>query len=127
MIKNNLVFDDDEQTNKNKNIINNLIAEKQFHKPSYVNFRYTQINNQNDIFPYPKWFKGNPDSNEYFIAEREAGFAPKRKYTIDVKKPLKEENTTCFQAPCSTVFPCYNQESNYYSMNKACISAGKYN
>jgi len=124
-MKNNLVFDDEIQTNKNKKIINNLIAEKQFHKPSYVNFTYNQINNQNDIFPYPSWYKGQSLSYEPLIAEREAGFAPKRKYKIDVKKPTKEEISTCFQAPCSTVYPCYNTESNYYSMNKACFFNGQ--
>ena len=125
-MKSKLIFDDENQTTQNKKIISDLISEKQFHKPSYVNYKYTQISNQNDIFPYPSWYKGQPKSFEPVISEREAGWAPKRKFTVDVKKPQKEELSTCFQAPCSTVYPCYNPESNYYSMNKACTYLGNY-
>ena len=63
---------------------------------------------QTDIneFPYRRFYRGNPDSDLPHVFDREAGsrrLADTQFQTI--ANPWGSANY-CFQAPCSTIFPC---------------------
>lgn len=73
-----------------------------------------------DNWPYNRFFRGSPSSDEPIIWEREAGFQE-----IKPQKPIqsifsfqKEQiSSPCFQIPCSTTLPCQinNFKPNQYS------------
>ena len=111
------------QNREKKNIerIKKEIFMKNSSNPYYTNKTIYSINNEYDQFPYPHWYKGDAESYKPMIAEREAGWIPKRH-----KEPIKKEKDTppetCFQSPCSTVYPCYAQDNSYLYLNKACVN-----
>jgi len=108
------------ETSKNEKIIKEQIYRKQMGEPIFVNNTVYSINNDYDVFPYTRWYKGVASSDTPKVAEREAGWIPKK---IKQKtKPTKpEESKLCFQAPCSVVYPCYAQDNLYISINKGCV------
>jgi hypothetical protein len=81
-----------------------------FPNPNYLLETKTDVNQ----WPYPRYFRGRPDSNHPFFWGREAGYQkiePKR--DIPVFEPLSEEPDTrggCFQSACNVVYPCYYGE-----------------
>jgi hypothetical protein len=85
-----------------------------------------------DTFPYPRWYRGQYNSSEPIIAEREAGYRPredncyrKNNFIVNVEYP-----TNCFESACSTVYPCYpeylaklsDRKAMNVLLNKNCIS-----
>lgn len=64
-----------------------------------------------DTFPYPRWYRGVPTSSQPIVAEREAGWRPRHDNCYRVLKsagvPTVPYPTHCFEAACSTTFPCY--------------------
>jgi hypothetical protein len=68
-----------------------------------------------DTFPYPRYFRGVPQSDVPIVADREAGW----RYRNDSYKTAsyitdKNYPNHCFQASCSTVYPCYQKNLNKY-------------
>jgi hypothetical protein len=109
--------------NKNKDFIKQQIDLKNSSNPYFVNQSIYNIRNEYDEFPYPKWFKGIAQLEKPIIADREAGWIPKRVKPI-IKKDIEEKYEHCFQTACSTIYPCYSQDNNYLYNNKACINLG---
>lgn len=107
---------------KNIKFIREEILKKNSTDPYHVGNMIYCVNNDYDEFPYPRWFQGQVKSDKPFIAEREAGWAPKNTFKPKIPKEEVKKLTTCFQNPCSIVFPCYNPEGNYISTNKVCAA-----
>jgi hypothetical protein len=110
------------QYEKNQKLLKEEIQKKNSFQPYFSNYSSYHVMNDHDSFPYPKFYRGRADSNEPIVYERVAGWTPRK-----IPQPLPPITTTkpnyCFQAPCSTVYPCYATESNsYYYLNKACIN-----
>lgn len=92
----------------------------------------SQVLTDYDTFPYPRWFRGIPESSQPVVAEREAGWRPRHDDCYKVlqpKGPDRRYPNHCFEAACSTVFPCYPEYLQKFSdrealnviLNKACI------
>lgn len=105
----------------NKKVIKEQIRIKNSKIPYFVDETIYDVNNNYRIFPYPNWFKGEAKSFSPKVAEREAGWIPKLTKQV-LPKPNVEPNNTCFQVPCSTIFPCYSSDNNYLYTNSACIN-----
>lgn len=106
---------------KNVNHIKKQIEQKNSSNPYYVNQSIYSSRNEYDVFPYPNWYKGNAESHKPIVADREAGWIPKRSKPI-IAKGDNIKHDTCFQTACSIIYPCYSQDNNYLYNNKACIS-----
>ena len=86
-----------------------------------------------DTFPYPRYFRGSAMSSLPIVAEREAGWRPRHDSCYRINEPPclagPPPPNNCFQAPCSTVYPCYPEYLTKYSdkesldliLNKTCI------
>jgi hypothetical protein len=112
-----------QRVKRNKEIILQEIMNKNTHKPYFPGKLIYSVENDYDTFPYPRWFKGVPTEDRPIISEREAGWVPKKiNKTIRPKKSEFKTPNLCFQTPCSTVYPCYAQDSSYISSNKACVN-----
>ena len=88
-----------------------------------------------DTFPYPRYYRGVVGVTQPIVAEREAGWRKRHDSCYDVREPQKSnirsvEPNNCFQAACSTVYPCYPEYMTKYSdkeamdliLNKTCIA-----
>ena len=71
---------------KNIERIKKEIFLKNSNNPYYVNQTVYSVRNEYDQFPYPHWYKGVAESEKPIIADREAGWIPKRH-----KEPIKKE------------------------------------
>lgn len=64
-----------------------------------------------DHFPYTRYFRGVYDSEYPKVMDREAGWRVRQdgcyKGLLGFKAPLYPN--FCYEAPCSTVYPCYPQ------------------
>ena len=84
-----------------------------------------------DSFPYKRWWRGIPQSEQPVIAEREAGWRPINNdcyYPTREKKnnKFKDIEMYCFEVACSTVYPCHPEYLAKHSnkellLNKSCI------
>ena len=84
-----------------------------------------------DHFPYTRFYRGVPHSSQPVVMEREAGWRPHRAPCYSVNQCNKESDypNHCFEAACSTVYPCYPQYLQKFSdrdalnvqLNRACI------
>ena len=84
-----------------------------------------------DSFPYQRWWKGVPTHSQPIVAEREAGWRPRHDNCYQIIQPPYKipYPNHCFEAPCSTVFPCYPEYLQKFSdrdalnviLNKSCI------
>lgn len=85
-----------------------------------------------DHHPYSRWYRGVYYYPDPIIAEREAGWRPIRNscYNVNFPKTEEEKPINCFEAPCTTTFPCYPKYLTKYAdkealdvmINSACIS-----
>ena len=85
-----------------------------------------------DNFPYSRFFRGEFESTRPVVFEREAGWRKKENNCYKVQDPIKpvNHNKLCFEAACSTVYPCYLNYASKYSdreaflvqLNNACIT-----
>ena len=92
----------------NVNVIRDQIAAKVSASPFFasqnaVPLAVTDV----DTFPYPRHYRGIYQSSEPVVFEREAGWRQRHDVCYT---PLYEYTPSnpqyCWQAPCSTVFPC---------------------
>jgi hypothetical protein len=110
----------------NISYIRKEILKKNSDRPYFVENTIYSVNNDYDVFPYPRWYRGKPGDQSAYIAEREAGWIPKNvihynKKTDKVKNQIKN-SSMCFQTACSVIYPCYAPDSgNYLLSNKECI------
>lgn len=83
-----------------------------------------------DDFPYNRWYRGQYDSDKPVIIEREAGYRYVEKNCYLKKPEMKVEYPQhCFEAPCSTVYPCIPQQYKKFSdqdamnvmLNRSCV------
>ena len=91
----------------------------------------SQVVTDYDTFPYPRYFRGVPESTVPIVAEREAGWRPRHDNCYKVLEPQGEIRypNHCWQGPCSLVLPCYSDTINKYAdvealnviLNDACI------
>lgn len=112
------------QRQKNIDSVKMEIFYKNRNEPYIVEKSIYNVQNDMDIFPYPRWFQGVPTDDRPIVSEREAGWTPKN--TLLHKKEKKKEQlkpaNLCFQAACSVVYPCYAQDTAYIGINRACIN-----
>lgn len=91
-----------------------------------------QVLTDHDTFPYPRYFRGIPESSQPIVAEREAGWRPRHDDCYKVLKPYVQKQhypNHCFQGSCSGTFPCYPEYLTKYAdrelldtiLNKSCI------
>lgn len=78
-----------------------------------------------DTFPYPRFYRGVPTSSEPVVFEREAGFRirddPCYRVTKCSDKPGPNDYPKhCFEAACSTVYPCFHRDS-ILTIRQGCI------
>jgi hypothetical protein len=123
--------------NKIVNEINaNNIAALKMHKNRDVPY-YATISTATSVltdynqFPYYRWFRGQYKSSEPIVAEREAGWCMRDDDCRDGGKTGDKCDYPhhCFEAPCSTVYPCMTSFSTKYTnvdkengiLNKECI------
>ena len=105
---------------------------KQGHNPYYgtVDSAASVITDM-DTFPYNRFFRGEYDSTNPIIFEREAGWRPVNNTcyaNLHTSKPSPYPNH-CFEGSCSSVYPCYpsyltkivDREALNVQLNKSCI------
>lgn len=73
-----------------------------------------------DTFPYPRWFRGKYELTTPIVAEREAGWRPRRDGCYAISYPQKKlpYPNHCFASACSVVFPCYPEYLQKFSDQK---------
>lgn len=84
-----------------------------------------------DSFPYTRYYRGVYNSPKPTVFEREAGWRVRNDgcYSVITEKENCPYPNHCFEAPCSTVWPCYPEYLKRYAdldalniiLNKACI------
>lgn len=105
-------MNDDITVDINKNNISNIrrqIDDKKSSIPHYATSNQCEeVITDYDVFPYTRWYRGVPGIDVPIVAEREAGF--RIRHDDCYKAPCMIENVVypehCFEAACSTVFPC---------------------
>lgn len=82
-----------------------------------------QVLTDYDTFPYPRWYRGVPQSSKPIVAEREAGWRPRHDDCYKVLDPKQESDKLypdhCFETSCSLVVPCRPTYLNKLSDRKA--------
>lgn len=110
---------------------------KQIHMKSGYVPHYGTINGAESVvtdmdhFPYTRFYRGVYNSSQPVVFEREAGWRPHRDACYSVNKYDLQSSypNHCFEAPCSTVYPCYPQYLQKFSdrdalnvqLNRGCI------
>lgn len=114
--------------------VRDQISRKKGSGPYYATMEQTtNVLTDYDTFPYPRWFRGVPDSSRPIVAEREAGWRVRHDNCYRISEPAELHYTYpnhCFEAACSTTFPCYPEYLQKFSdrealnviLNKACIA-----
>lgn len=86
-----------------------------------------------DVFPYNRFFRGEPLSTQPIVAEREAGWRPRNPECYEPEyyrnEKLKQHDIKTprnyFQPPCSTVYPKYVSENDIsfsdIKLNENCV------
>lgn len=111
--------------NHNVNVIREQILKKNSTQPFLTTIKDAgSVITDHDVFPYPRYFQGIPTSEFPIISEREAGFRPVNNACYQLNLSPNFDNpfpynypNHCFQAPCSTVHPCYPELVDRYKSN----------
>jgi len=83
-----------------------------------------------DDFTYDRYYRGVYQNSRPVILEREAGYRKVENNCYTNKTSYKSEYPKhCFEAPCSTVYPCYPEYLRKYAdkeklelfLNRKCI------
>ena len=114
--------------------VRSQIARKKGPSPYHATTQQAvQVITDYDTFPYPRYYRGVPNSSAPIVAEREAGWRPRHDNCYQVNEPPSTMPASypnhCFQSACSTVFPCYPEYITKYAdremldtiLNRACI------
>ena len=118
--------------NANIESVRKQICDKIGFNPYYgtINDAASIINDM-DHFPYNRYFRGIYKSTDPVLFEREAGWRPTRNTCYSVNNCTQESPypNHCFEAACSTVYPCYpeylqkiaDRDALNVQLNNACI------
>ena len=86
-----------------------------------------------DNFPYQRFYRGQPESPNPIVFNREAGWREVKNNCYNVEDPttknIKNTHAHCFETGCSVVYPCYpsffqkyaDRDAFNVSLNNACI------
>jgi hypothetical protein len=104
----------------NGNFVNEIVKYKNGSVPYYSSGPSAMTDT--DVFPYTRFYRGQPKSDFPIVAEREAGWRPVR--TACYNDPVIKRETDlypnhCFQSAPSTVYPCYPEYLRKYSDKNA--------
>ena len=113
--------------------IKRSIEKKTSDKPYFANKNsIMKVVTDMDHHPYHRWYRGVYYYPEPIVMEREAGWRKIENdcYDLVIKREAEKQPNHCFEAPCSTTFPCYPEYLVKYAdkdaldvmINKACIS-----
>lgn len=127
-------FLSDNITDSNMKFVRDQIAQKiNYNMPYYA--RTNEVNQcltDMDEFPYQRYFRGQADKSYPIVHDRAAGWRPRfdkmyspTPYLVPKAPPVDY----CFEAPCSTVYPCYPEFSKKYVdaaalqvfLNRTCV------
>ncbi len=108
------------------------IEQKLAYQPYYATVKdATSILTDMDHFPYTRYFRGVYNSPQPVVFEREAGWRPTHNncYNVNVNLADNPYPDHCFEAACSTVYPCYpdflrkfsDREAMNVMVNNRCI------
>jgi hypothetical protein len=88
-----------------------MIAKKKGVNPFLSSNKINAITDMDHV-PYNRFFRGIPQSNFPVVMEREAGWRKREDGCYKVIKPNEPHTVPdlCFQAPCSTTYPCKQGE-----------------
>ena len=100
---------------QNIDFIQNLIQRDHSSQPYFPST--TNVITDYDTFPYPRWFRGIATESRPIVAEREAGWRPRRDncYKTQSNAISTKPRHLCFESACSTVFPCKPKDTTEYS------------
>ena len=109
----------------NVNVIREQIRKKNGFSPFLTTIEDAgAVITDHDVFPYPRYFQGVPTSDVPIVAEREAGFRKVNNACYQLNLSPQFDNpfpynypNHCFQAPCSTVHPCFPELVDRYKSN----------
>lgn len=90
-------------------VYNNIRKKTYYGQPFYAtNQTVGNVITDFDDFTYDRYYRGVYQSNKPVIIEREAGYRKVENNCYKYNSSYKSEYPThCFEAPCSTVYPCY--------------------
>ena len=104
----------------NHNFVSQMIQNKKNPFPYYSSGPSTVTDM--DVFPYTRFYRGQPTSNEVFVMDREAGWKPVHNSCYNtpvVRPPTQFYPNHCFQAAPSVSYPCYPETLRKYSDKEA--------
>ena len=104
----------------NKNFVENIVKYKNGSVPYYSSGPSVSVDN--DVFPYTRFYRGQPRSDFPIIIDREAGWKPVKNncYKNPVVMPESDLYPNhCFQSAPSTTYPCYPEYMRKYSDKSA--------
>lgn len=101
--------------------MNNTIVDKLIKLKNGTSVLFSQgpqVKTDTDVFPYNRYFRGNHEASAPIIYSRQAGW--RERHDRCYQEPRVEESKDyypnhCFQAPPSTVYPCYPEYLRKYS------------
>ena len=104
------------------------IENKKSNSPYFATVEHSnKIWTDYDVFPYTRFFRGEPLSSEPIAAEREAGWMMRDYKYYKASKisevPKPEPPNLCFQYACSTINPCHLKPDSielHEVYNKSC-------
>ena len=104
--------------------VRNQIAKKKSYNPYIATVEQSaQVITDYDTFPYPRYFRGIPQSSQAIVAEREAGWRTRHDDCYKVQTPVVTDHNNypdhCFETACGTTFPCYPQSLSKHTDRKA--------
>lgn len=120
-------------TTNNVNYIQEQIAKKLNYNNAYYATDNIVMNAINDMdhFPYKRFYRGVYYEDKPVTFEREAGFRERHDpcYTPYIPSEVTTYPKHCFEAPCSTVYPCYPDYLRKYAdkqemevlLNRTCV------
>jgi hypothetical protein len=116
----------------NETSVYNKIQNKiSYGKPFYATNRTVgNIITDFDDFPYDRYYRGVYQLNKPVVLEREAGYRTVQNNCYRFVSSYKSEYPKhCFEAPCSTIYPCYPEYLRKYAdkeqldlfLNRKCV------
>lgn len=119
---------------KSVNSVRNAINQKLNYAIPYYGRNNTVRNMVTDMdqFPYNRFFRGKYNSEQPIIFDREAGWRLRNdncyKGVLGWAEPQYPNH--CFEAPCSTVYPCFgpnfmasaSEGSKNVALNRLCVN-----
>ena len=98
--------------------VRSLIKKKTGAHPYHAtNESVIPVVNDYDHHPYTRWYRGVSYYPDPIVAEREAGWRKQENACYDLVIPPQKvpKPHHCWEAPCSTIFPCYPEYLTKYA------------